>query len=63
MAVQCPLTEETDIDSIELMECIRNYKAIYGKTCKDYEMPQKKNNAWKEVCSKLGIESINSVGV
>ena len=48
--------EETSVDNETFMNCIQQYRVLYDKTCKDFKMPLKKKNAWKEVASKLGIE-------
>ena len=48
--------EGVDIDNETLMDCIHNYPAIYDKSCKDYKIPLRKKNAWKQVCMKLGME-------
>ena len=46
----------SEISNEKLMDCIRNYRSIYDKKCKDYKVPQKKKNAWKEVSAQLGID-------
>lgn len=50
------LIDENAIENETLMDCIRNYPAIYDKSCRDYKIPLRKKNAWKEVCIKLGME-------
>ena len=46
----------SEISNEKLMDCIRNYRSIYDKKCKDYKVPQKKKNAWKEVSAQLDID-------
>ena len=50
------MAELTEIDSETLMNCVRNYRVIYDNSLKDFKVPSKKNNAWKEISAKLGIE-------
>ena len=47
--------EINSVDKEALMNCIQNYRCIYDKGCKDYMVPLKKRNAWKEISTKLGL--------
>ena len=49
-------SEEYEVNNETLMNCIQQYRVIYDKRCKDYKMPLKKRNTWKEISEKLGIE-------
>ena len=48
---------EVEFDSEAFMNYVRNYKVIYDRNSKDFKIPLKKNNAWKEVSLTLGIEA------
>ena len=48
-------TEEFEVNNETLMNCVQQYRVIYDKRCKDYKVPLKKRNAWKEISEKLGI--------
>ena len=50
-------TEEFEVNNETLMNCVQQYRVIYDKRCKDYKVPLKKRNAWKEISEKLGIET------
>ena len=49
-------SEEYEVNNETLMNCIQQYRMMYDKRCKDYKVPLKKRNAWKEISGKLGIE-------
>ena len=49
--------EEYEVDNETLMNCIQHYRVVYDKSCKNYKVPLKKRNAWKEISEKLGIET------
>ena len=46
---------EAKVDNGTLMNCVQNYRCIDDKTCKDYRVPQKKRNAWREIAEKLQL--------
>ena len=50
------MAELTEIDSKTFMNCVRNYKVIYDKSLKDFKVPSKKNNAWREISATLGMD-------
>ena len=52
MAVQI----ENEIDNETLMNCVQDYSVIYDKMSKDYKIPLRKRNAWKEASTELGID-------
>ena len=47
---------DLEFDRETFMNCVCNYKVIYDKNSKDFKIPLKKNNAWKEISLALGIE-------
>ena len=47
--------ERPELDSETFMNCVRNYKVLYDRTCRDFKILQKKNNTWKEISETLGI--------
>eukprot|EP00795_Rhopilema_esculentum_P003869 gene3869-15166_t len=50
------MAEEQEIDNEMLMNYVQHYRVIYDKSCKDFKIPLKKRNAWKETSQKLGID-------
>ena len=48
--------EKKYVDSEALMSCVRTYPAVYNKSCRDYKIPLKKKNAWKEIGLALNID-------
>ena len=48
--------ENACIDIEALLSYIRQYSVLYDKSCKNYRLPLKKKNAWKEIGLELAID-------
>ena len=47
-------------DTTELMETIRQYRCLYDRGCSDFKNKAMKNNAWKEIAEKLGMQPVDA---
>ena len=49
--------EDTPQNSVNLMNVIREYPAIYDSKSKDFKHTNKKANTWKEVASRTKLKA------